>query len=145
MIICKLILRCGFEDVFWYHSFIRREPEIFLTWHWMQFSLHFFKTGVCEFLKLLTFLIPLPFQCTPRKQLSVWQWLYFVSNASHKLFVRLFVAMVIPQPSRLFEDFGLEGIFMWTSLLSLPSASASTFLVMGTSPFLTVDDVYMWD
>lgn len=64
--------------------------NIFLTWHWMEFSLHFFKTGVCEFLKLLAFLTPLPFQYTPGKQFSIWQQLYFMFPKNRSQAVCLF-------------------------------------------------------
>lgn len=121
--------------------------NIFLTWRWMEFSLHFFKTGICEFLKLLAFLTPLPFQYTPEKQFSIWQQLYFMFPTTSPSLFACFHGYSLSRclktlvGRRLYMDF----TFSWAEVPSLPSASTWIFLVMGNSQFLSVNDLYMWN
>lgn len=122
--------------------------NIFLTWHWMEFSLHFFKTGVCEFLKLLAFLTPLPFQYTPGKQFSIWQQLYFMfPKTDLRLFARFHGYSLSRQAvwKLALESHYTDFTVSRTEAASLPYASAWIFLVVGTSEFLIVNDLYMWN
>lgn len=112
----------------------------------MQFSLHFFKINVCEFLKLVTFLVRLPFQYTPGEELSIGPWLSFVSNNQSQVLC-LFVAMVIPYPGRLSENLGLEGAFMWTSpsRIHVFSLFCLCWSISSDSPLLLADNLDMRD
>lgn len=91
------------------------------------------------------FLTPPSFQCTAGKQISIWLAIFYVSNnqsqvvCCHSYSLCRWAIWKLWVGRHLYVNFTLSR----TNFPSLLSTSAGIFLVMGNSPFLTADDLYM--